>query len=76
MQWWWNPTWSHIEIDEQSPTLDAQPGASVALDNVVLQEQLKQALEENQKLKLENEKLQLAIFLNRFGVERYGNDDP
>ena len=44
-------------------------------DNVLLQEQLKQALEENQKFKLENEKLQLAICLNRFGVERYGNDD-
>ena len=64
-----------MEVDEQSPTLDAQPGASVAPDNVLLQEQLKQALEENQKLKLENEKLQLAICLNRFGVERYGNDD-
>ena len=44
-----------MEVDEQSPTLDTQPGTIVLPGNVLLQEQLKQAIEESQKLNLENE---------------------
>ena len=40
-----------------------------------IEEQLRTALEENKRLRIENERLQQTLKISRFSTERYGNDD-